>query len=57
MQAEAEYHRLGNKERELLSYNSNQLCYEQKIGIYDALIKNDPKVILVEIGEYLNVPH
>lgn len=57
MQADAECRRLGNKEHKLLSYNSNQLYYEQKIGIYDALIKNEPKVILVEIGEYRNVTH
>lgn len=41
----------GDQEGELLSYNLNQLCYEQKIGLYDALTRNDPKVILVEIGE------
>lgn len=41
----------GDQEGELLSYNLNQLCYEQKIGLYDALTRNDPTVILVEIGE------
>ncbi|XP_070770818.1 interleukin-1 receptor type 1 [Enoplosus armatus] len=29
--------------------NQNQLCYEQKVGLYDALTQNDPRVILVEI--------
>lgn len=41
----------GDQESELLSYNLNHLYYEQKIGLYDALTRNDPKVILVEIGE------
>lgn len=41
----------GSKEDEPLSVNQNQLCFEQKIGLYDALTQNDPKVILVEIGE------
>ncbi|CAN9498508.1 unnamed protein product [Ophioblennius macclurei] len=27
-----------------------QLCYEQEVGLYDALTRNDPRVILVEIG-------
>uniref|UniRef100_A0A671V841 Interleukin-1 receptor type 1-like n=1 Tax=Sparus aurata TaxID=8175 RepID=A0A671V841_SPAAU len=39
----------GSKEDEPLSVNQNQLCFEQKIGLYDALTQNDPKVILVEI--------
>ncbi|XP_068593087.1 LOW QUALITY PROTEIN: interleukin-1 receptor-like 1 [Cebidichthys violaceus] len=29
--------------------NVNQLCYEQKVGLYDALTQNEPRVILVEI--------
>lgn len=29
----------------------NQLLYEHKVGLHDALIKNDPKVILVETGK------
>lgn len=28
-----------------------QLCYEQRVGLYDALTRNDTRVILVEIGE------
>ncbi|KAM3607038.1 uncharacterized protein V6R79_000971 [Siganus canaliculatus] len=41
----------GNKEKEeLLCENQNQLWYEQKIGLYDALTQNDPRVILVEIN-------
>ncbi|KAM9347792.1 interleukin-1 receptor type 1-like [Symphorus nematophorus] len=40
----------GNEAEELLSNNQNQLwSYEQKIGLYDALTQNDPRVILVEI--------
>lgn len=31
--------------------DQSQLCYEQSIGLHDALLMNDPKVILVEIGE------
>ncbi|KAF1382874.1 hypothetical protein PFLUV_G00148350 [Perca fluviatilis] len=34
---------------EPLRANQNQLCYEQKVGLYDALTQNDPRVILVEI--------
>ncbi|XP_040913976.1 interleukin-1 receptor type 1 [Toxotes jaculatrix] len=37
----------------------NQLCYEQKIGIHDALTQNDPQVILVEIDgpvDYSRLP-
>ncbi|XP_059198205.1 interleukin-1 receptor type 1 [Centropristis striata] len=37
-------------EDSLLHDNQNQLCYEQKVGLYDALTQNDPRVILVEIG-------
>ncbi|XP_053295662.1 interleukin-1 receptor type 1 isoform X1 [Pleuronectes platessa] len=33
-----------------LCNDQNQLCYEQTIGIYDALTQNDTRVILVEIG-------
>ena len=40
-----------NKEEEHLSDEHNQVCYEQKIGLYEALTHNNPKVILVEIGE------
>ncbi|XP_071337363.1 interleukin-1 receptor type 1 isoform X2 [Trachinotus anak] len=32
-----------------LSKDQNLLCYEQKIGIYDALTQNEPQVILLEI--------
>ncbi|XP_051260768.1 interleukin-1 receptor type 1 [Dicentrarchus labrax] len=39
----------GKTEEEPLNDNQNQLCYEQKIGLHDALTKNDPRVILVEI--------
>lgn len=45
-----------DKEGEPLCDHS-QLCYEQNIGLYDALLLNDPKVILVEIGEQrLKIP-
>lgn len=39
----------GEKEGELLRDDQNQLWYEHKIGLYDALIQNDLRVILVEI--------
>lgn len=39
-----------DKEGEPLCDHS-QLRYEQSIGLHDALLLNDPKVILVEIGE------
>ncbi|XP_041662996.1 interleukin-1 receptor type 1-like [Cheilinus undulatus] len=29
--------------------NMNQLCYEHKVGLYDALTQNSPRVILLEI--------
>lgn len=38
-------------EEVLLHDNHFQLCYEQKVGLHDALTQNDPRVILVEIGE------
>ncbi|XP_041806584.1 interleukin-1 receptor-like 2 [Chelmon rostratus] len=40
----------GGQEEEPLCDNQKQLCYEQKIGLYDALTQNDSRVILVEIG-------
>lgn len=40
----------GNEEGDLLC-DQSQLWYEQSISLYDALLLNDPKVILVEIGE------
>ncbi|XP_035531919.1 interleukin-1 receptor type 1-like [Morone saxatilis] len=39
----------GKTEEEPLNDDQNQLCYEQKIGLHDALTQNDPRVILVEI--------
>lgn len=50
MSAEEEICVEGNTEEELLCGRS-QLHYEQSISLYDALLLNDPKVILVEIGE------
>ncbi|KAG7240351.1 hypothetical protein INR49_026922 [Caranx melampygus] len=47
------------KEVEALHNEQNHLCYEQKIGIYDALTQNEPRVILVEIGgpvDYSQLP-
>ncbi|XP_036965623.1 interleukin-1 receptor type 1 [Acanthopagrus latus] len=44
----------GRKEDEPLSVNQSQLCFEQKMGLYDALTQNDPKVILVEIDGPVN---
>ncbi|XP_047226023.1 interleukin-1 receptor type 1 isoform X2 [Girardinichthys multiradiatus] len=31
--------------------NQSQLLYEQKVGLHDALMHNDPKVILVEVDQ------
>ncbi|XP_061580278.1 interleukin-1 receptor type 1 [Cololabis saira] len=41
---------LGDKEKYTQSScaKQNQLLYEQKVGLHDALIQNDPKIILVE---------
>ncbi|XP_075993929.1 interleukin-1 receptor-like 2 isoform X2 [Genypterus blacodes] len=39
--------------------NLTRLCYEQKVGLHDALTQNDPRVILVEFGgpvDYSNLP-
>lgn len=41
----------GKTEETPLYNNQNQLCYEHKIGLHDALTQNDLRVILVEIGE------
>ncbi|XP_049903947.1 interleukin-1 receptor-like 1 isoform X2 [Epinephelus moara] len=41
----------GKSEEEPLYENQNQLCYEQKVGLHDALIQNEPQVILVEMGD------
>lgn len=34
-----------------LCETQTQLLYEQEVGLYDALTQNDPKIILVEVGE------
>ncbi|XP_078118594.1 interleukin-1 receptor type 1 isoform X2 [Sander vitreus] len=39
----------GKTDEDSLHANKNQLCYEQKVGLYDTLTQNDPRVILVEI--------
>ncbi|XP_054887335.1 interleukin-1 receptor-like 1 [Poeciliopsis prolifica] len=42
-----------------LKENHNQLAYEQKVGLHDALMRNDPKVILVEVDgpvDYSQLP-
>ncbi|XP_075887060.1 interleukin-1 receptor-like 2 isoform X1 [Nelusetta ayraudi] len=39
-----------DREDKFLCDDRNQLAYEQKIGLFDALTQNDPKVVLVEIG-------
>lgn len=39
--------------------NQNQLLYEQKVGLHDALMQNDPKVVLVEVDgpvDYSQLP-
>ncbi|XP_037645701.1 interleukin-1 receptor type 1 [Sebastes umbrosus] len=38
-----------NTEEVSLRDNQTQLCYEQKVGLHDALTQNEPRVILVEI--------
>ncbi|XP_040004639.1 interleukin-1 receptor type 1 isoform X2 [Xiphias gladius] len=46
-------------EASTLCNDQNRLCYEQKIGIYDALTHNNPRVILVEIDgpvDYSQLP-
>ncbi|XP_069569485.1 interleukin-1 receptor type 1 [Brachyistius frenatus] len=37
--------------------NQNQLCYEQKVGLFDALTRNDLQVILVEIDGPVDYSH
>ncbi|XP_054602601.1 interleukin-1 receptor type 1 isoform X3 [Nothobranchius furzeri] len=46
-------------ETELLHENQNQLWFELNLGLHDALLRNDPKVILVEVDgpvDYCNLP-
>lgn len=50
MSADEECGVVGSNEGELLC-DLSQLHYEQSISLYDTLLLNDPKVILVEIGE------
>ncbi|XP_022068384.2 interleukin-1 receptor type 1-like [Acanthochromis polyacanthus] len=45
------------REMSPLHENQNQLCYEQKVGIHDALTQNDPRVILVEIDGPVDYNH
>lgn len=54
MSPEEEFGVEGTKEAELL-WDQSQLHYEQSVSLYDALLLNDPKVILVEIGEQRRV--
>ncbi|CAJ1079095.1 interleukin-1 receptor type 1-like [Xyrichtys novacula] len=37
------------KEKVTLRDNQNQLCYEREVGLYNALVQNSPRVVLVEI--------
>ncbi|XP_070832210.1 interleukin-1 receptor-like 2 [Chaetodon trifascialis] len=56
---ESKFSTHGKQEEELLCDNENQLYYEQKIGLYDALTQNDPRVILVEMDgpvDYSRLP-
>lgn len=50
LSTEEEFGTDGTGEGDLLC-DQSQLRYEQSISLYDALLLNDPKVILVEIGE------
>lgn len=50
LSTEEEFGNDGNEKGALLC-DQSQLCYEQSISLYDALLLNDPKVILVDIGE------
>lgn len=43
-----------DREVEFLSEDSHQ-CFEQKIGLFEALTQNDPKVVLVELGEHIKI--
>lgn len=54
MSPEEEFGVERTKEAELL-WDQSQLHYEQSVSLYDALLLNDPKVILVEIGEQRHV--
>lgn len=42
-----------DRENTFLCDDPSQLTFEQKIGLFDALTQNDPKVVLVEIGEHI----
>ncbi|KAM4561344.1 interleukin-1 receptor type 1 isoform 1-T2 [Fundulus diaphanus] len=48
-----------SKETVQFREDQNQLLYEQKVGLHDALMQNDPKVILVEVDgpvDYSQLP-
>uniref|UniRef100_A0A3P8UAE9 Interleukin-1 receptor accessory protein-like 1 n=1 Tax=Amphiprion percula TaxID=161767 RepID=A0A3P8UAE9_AMPPE len=45
------------RETSPLHENQNHLCYEQKVGLHDALLQNDPRVILVEIDGPVDYSH
>ncbi|XP_056895768.1 interleukin-1 receptor-like 1 [Takifugu flavidus] len=57
LSTEEEFGTDGNEKGDLLC-DQSQLCYEQSISLYDALLLNDPKVILVEFGlvDYSGLP-
>ncbi|KAM9709436.1 interleukin-1 receptor type 1 isoform 2-T3 [Menidia menidia] len=47
------------EETSTLCENQNPLCFEQKVGLHDALMQNGPKVILIEIDgpvDYKKLP-
>ncbi|KAM7406884.1 hypothetical protein PAMA_002873 [Pampus argenteus] len=45
------------EEERLVLSDRNQLCYEQKVGLYDALTQNEPQVILIEIDGPVDYSH
>lgn len=54
LSSEAKYSTDTGKTEEVSSIRGEQiqLCYEQRVGLFDALTQNDTRVILVEIGEH-----
>ncbi|XP_070694240.1 interleukin-1 receptor type 1-like [Pempheris klunzingeri] len=59
LSSEAKSSTEGKTEDVPLCDNQNQLCYERKVGLHDALTQNDLRVILVEIGgpvDYSGLP-
>ncbi|KAM7380095.1 hypothetical protein PAMP_003412 [Pampus punctatissimus] len=59
LSAEAKSSTDDKTEEHLVLNDPNQLCFEQKVGLHDALTKNEPQVILIEIDgpvDYSHIP-